>query len=219
MKVIIFGTNQLAELMCYHLEQDPKYEICAFTVHRKYYLNDKFLDYPVIPYEDILKNHKPEEYSMLVCVGYYRMNLARQEIYSEIKRNGYPIIGYIHPSAVILSNELGEGSIVMENVTIGLKCKIGEGNIFYSGVNVAHHTTIGDYNFFSVSCSVAGNVKIGNNCFFGNNCTIRNGISVYNRTLVGAAAYLDRNSEEDGVYVPPRTIKLEKKSFEIDLLK
>ena len=53
---------------------------------------------------------------------------------------------------------------------------------------------------------------IRNNCFFGNNCTIKNGIEIKDKTLIGAGCYISKGTDEEGVYVPQRSIKLENKS-------
>ena len=210
-KIIIFGTNQFAEIMYYHLVNDD-YEVSAFTVNAQYYHEKFFLGIPVIAFENIGLTYPKEEFAIMVCIGYGKMNTVRQRVFCDIKTYGYEIADYRHPSAVVLSHDIGEGNIILEGAIIGLCCKIGVGNVFYAQTHIAHHTTVGNYNFFAISSSIAGNVSIYSNCFFGNNCTVRNGIKISNYTLIGAAGYVDQDTEEYGVYVPPRTIKLDNKN-------
>jgi UDP-3-O-[3-hydroxymyristoyl] glucosamine N-acyltransferase len=84
-------------------------------------------------------------------------------------------------------------------------------------VNIAHHDQVGNFNFIALSSSIAGNVIIGNNCFIGNNATIKNGVSISNATLIGAGTYMNKDTEEEEVYVPSRSVRLHKSSSEIDL--
>lgn len=154
----------------------------------------------------------PSEYEMIICVGYTHMNSIRQRIFTEAKAKGYHIISFIHESATVLTDEIGEGTIVMERALIGPFCKLGIGNIVFADAHIAHHTTIGDFNFFTISVAIAGNIKIGNNCFFGNNCTIRNGIEIRDYTLVGAGAYVSKSTEAYDVMVPNRAVKLDGKT-------
>lgn len=139
------------------------------------------------------------------------MNAVRKRIFREVRTKGYQIMSYIHPSATVLTENIGEGTIIMERALIGPFVHMGVGNIFYPDAHVAHDSTIGDFNFFSVSCAVAGHVRIGNNCFLGNNCTIKNGIALRDYTLVGAGAYISKDSEPFSVYVPARSARLEGK--------
>ena len=171
---------------------------------------------PVVEFENVENIWNPDEHEMIICVGYSDMNRQRQIKFKEVREKGYHIVGYRHPSSIVLTDDIGEGNIIMEGAVIGQSCKLGEGNVIWPMAHIAHHTTVGNYNFFTISCAIAGNITIGNNCVFGNNCTVKNGITIADYTLVGAAAYVRYNTEMCGVYVPAKTYQLlGKESFEI----
>lgn len=173
---------------------------------------------PVVPFEKIESVYPPDTYDMMFAIGYKRMNTVRKSRMEAAIAKGYRIASYIHPSALIQTNDIGIGNLIFENVTIGDKVHIGDGNIFYPVAHIAHDTSIGNYNFFTVSSVVAGNVEIGNCCVFGANSTIKNGICIADSTLVGAGAYISANTEEGSVYVPQRSFKLEgKSSFDFEI--
>lgn len=224
-KVVIFGLTQFAEILVHFLKAESSgYEVVALTADNKYLpLDNKMLapslqDLPVVPFEEVEKSYPPDEYGMFLCIGYTSMNMARQQKYNETKCKGYQVMSYIHPTAVVLTEELGEGTIIMENATIGAFVKMGTGNVVWAAAHIAHHTVVEDFNFFTISVGVAGNIKIGCNCFFGNNCTIKNAIEIADRTLVGADCYLSKSTLPDQVYVPARTVLLEnKKSLDMKL--
>lgn len=219
-KVIIFGTEQFGEILYHYLNEEKKYEICGFVVDKKYKNIDVFCNLPVIEFETVENVFDPKEYGMFICIGYTQMNNIRELKVNEAKKKGYIILSYFHPSAIVLTKDLGIGNIVLEGAIIGPFCKIGDGNVFWSKSHIAHHTIVGNYNFFTISVAVAGNVLIGNNCFFGNNCTIKNNIEIKDRSLIGAACYVSEGTEEGRVYVPPRSIKLDNKaSIDINLKK
>lgn len=218
-KVIIFGIDQFAELLTHFLEQEKKYEIAAYTVERPYIdtlsiQRNKAVgyNYLVVPFDEIEKHCPPEQYEMFICIGYNKMNNTRKRIFEEAAARGYRILSYIHPTATVLTEDIGEGTIVMERAVIGAFVKMGKGNVFWADAHVAHHTVIGDFNFFTISTAVAGNISIGNNCFFGNNCTIKNGIRIADYSLIGAGCYVSRSTEPYSVHVPVRSVVLEGKS-------
>ncbi len=227
-KVIVFGITDLAEVMVYHLEHDSRYSISAITADREY-LKSKTSDvfetsslvinkYPVIPFERIKQMYPTDEYGIFLCVGYSNMNLGRKKTYLRIKEYGYNVLSYYHPTSLIQSEEIGEGSLFFENTTVGPYCKVGRCNIFYPCSHLAHHSKAGDYNFFAISCSIAGHVTIGNNCFFGNNSTTKNGINIADKTLCGAGTYLSQDTLEEEVFVPTRSLKLcERKSVDLHI--
>ncbi len=211
-ETLIFGINRFAELLSEYMEEDG-ISVAGFLVDEKYKPDtDLFCRKPIF-YTEYMEQEVPaEQYNVILALGYHKMNTIRQKKYQEMKEKGYEIIGYRHSTALIQTDQIGEGNIFLENVTIGKHVKIGTGNIFYLCAHLAHHTQVKDFNFFAISCSVAGSVSIYNNCFFGNNCTLKNGIQVHDYTLVGAGCYLQRNTDIGGVFVPARCVQLEGKN-------
>lgn len=213
--VIIFGTTQFAEILYFFLKQENKYNVCGFTVDKKYIKKETFCDLPVFPFENIEDKFNPKDFGIFICMGYTNMNTVRAEKFTKAKQKGYAIESYTHPTAVVLSKDFGEGNIIMENVTVGAFCKFGDGNVLWANAHIAHHTCIKDYNFFTISVAVAGNIRIGSYNFFGNNCTIKNGINIEDYSLIGAGCYLSEDTKKYGVYVPPKSYQLlNKKSLD-----
>lgn len=210
-KIIIFGLTDLALRVSHHILQDSQYEVVAYTVERKY-MQEQFLNKPVVPFENIEKYYPPESFGMLICVGYTSMNKVRERIFSEAKVKGYRIMSYIHPTATISTDTMGEGTIIFERVIIGQFVKLGAMNVFDIGTVISHHSEIGDFNYFAPSVAMAGYATVGKNCFFGVNSTIRNKVSISDYTLVGAGCYISKDTEPYSVQVPARSVTLERKS-------
>lgn len=210
-KCLIFGQNYFSEMMCEYIERYTDQEVVAYTVNRKYIQENMLGNIPIIPYEELEQIWKPEEVSILVTAGYRGMNELRRKISNDVKEKGYDLQSFIHPSATIYADRIGEGNIILENVILGMHSQIGNGNIVWNGVNVSHHVQIRDYNFLAPSSVVGGNTYIGNNCFLGLNATVKGGLRVNDYTLIGASAYLDRDSRKYDVYVPGKREALEGK--------
>lgn len=216
-KAVIFGMNKLSELMYYYLTHDDSYEPAAFSADDEYCSTNEFMGLPVVKASELKKEYPPEAFGIILTVGYSSMNDIRKDKFNVLSSMGYEMLTYCHPSAVILTDKIGEGSLILENCTVGAYCELGRSNILYSSTTIAHHSKTGDFNFFSVECAVAGCVIIKNNCFFGVNCTVRDDVIIEDYTLAGAGAYISENTEKYGVYAPARSVKLNKKSTDIKI--
>lgn len=215
MKKYIFGTTQLAEILASYIwdaETEGGYIVDSAYINLFPHLNN------VISWEDFINQIDPDVCEIYIALGYNRMNTIREEVYKRIKNAGYKIGTFVHESAFVSKDAvIGEGCLVFENVTIQPYVECGLCNIFWSNVNICHHTTIGNFNFFAASSAVLGRVKIGNNCFIGCNATIKNEIEIGDKTLIGAGAYCSHSTCENDVFVPAKSVKLDKKSIELKI--
>ena len=121
-------------------------------------------------------------------------------------------MSYIHPTATVSADSIGEGTIIFECAVIGQFVKLGAMNVFDIGAMISHHSEIGDFNFFAPASTIAGYVTVGHNCFLGANSTIKNGICIGDYTLIGAGCYVSKDTEPYSVQVPARSVTLEGKS-------
>lgn len=200
-EIIIFGTSSFSILIAEYLKKFTNNKIIAFTVNKEYINDTKIMDLPVLEFEDIEEKYNPSKYSFINTIGYTQMNTVREKIFNDIKKKGYKIEGFLHPSANIYADEIGEGNIILENAFLGPHTIIGNGNIVWNGVNISHDAKIGNFNCFAPSTTIAGNVTIKNNCFLGTNCTIKNGLIISDKTLIGAGCFLNKDTNEEDVYV------------------
>jgi len=212
-KAIIFGATDLAEILYNHLIRTPDSpEIHAFAVDAEYWKGGAFCGLPVVSSADCAKQYPPVEYGVYICVGYSGMNRRRHELYDWHKEQGYSILSYVHPSAQIYSDKIGIGTIAFANVLLDVKSQIGDGNIFYPGCNISHHSAVGNFNYFSPEVCVCGHCVIENYCFLGANSTVKDKTSVADKSLVGACAYVAKNTERASVIAPLRSIVFKDKT-------
>lgn len=209
---IIFGTNSFAKMIRHCAEKYCDMEFVAYTVDRQYIEQTTFDDLPVVAFEDIGEYYPKERYSILMGLGYSKMNELRRKKFIQIKEKGYYIENFVHPKTIKDDTfKMGEGNIIFEAVVLGYNAKIGNGNIIWNGSNISHESIVGDFNHFSGGTMLGGKTVIKNNCFFGMGSVIRGDRIIEDYTLVGAGCFINKNTKPYGVYVPARSVCLEDK--------
>jgi sugar O-acyltransferase (sialic acid O-acetyltransferase NeuD family) len=207
--VVLFGNGKVASLAHYFLTHDSPRDVVAFTVDRSHLTETTKVGLPVVPVEEVVDRFPPTDYEMFVAVGYGRMNKFREQKYHAAKDLGYVLINYISRSATVWPDlEIGDNCFIMDNNVIQPFVRLGSNITMWSGCHVGHETVIKDHCFLASHTVVSGLVTIEPNCFLGVNSTIRDEITLARETLVGAGALIVADTEEKGVYVPPRAQKL-----------
>lgn len=207
-KVIIAGINNYTDIFFDYLSHDEQYEVYAYTVDEQYMSHEVWNGRPVVAFEKLVEIYSPLEYCLLLGIGYSNMNEGRKRKFLQAKGLGYEILTYIHATAIVLTDDIGEGNLIMSGAIVEHGCHLGDANIINPNVLISHNTSLGDYNFIAGSSAIAGNVIIGNNCMLGLNCTVKNDIEIADYTLIGAGTYINKSTEKYGVYVPARALKL-----------
>ena len=210
-KCVMFGLTTFAQMLRVYMERYSDVEVEAYIVDAQYKNSDEFDGLPVEAFENIEKVYPADQYSVIIGLGYSKMNDLRKQKFLQVKEKGYVIQGFIHPSVIESMKECGEGNIIFEGAVLGYNVKLGNGNIIWNGCNISHESVIGDFNHFSAGTTLGGKTVVENNCFFGMNSVIRGPKTVADYTLVGAGCYISENTEPYGVYVPARSVHLENK--------
>lgn len=215
--VIIFGNTEYSYMLAKYIEETNISKVIAFTVDKEFISNSYLHEFSVIPFENIEDSFSLDDVEFIIGVGYKSMNSVRESIYKRIKSKNYRIGNFVHPNAVVEANQIGEGNVILSGAYIGKNTVIGNGNIFWNNCNISHDAVIGDFNYFAPSTTFGGFVTVSNRCFFGLGSIVKNGLSVLDSTLVGAGAYLDKNTDPYDVYVPAKSLKLKYKSTDMNI--
>lgn len=221
-RIFILGTTKYSFMLHSMIEEEGQYQIIGHTVSRKYLeknyriCNDN--EAKLYPLEDLKKYvNGNEKVKVLNTIGYTEMNQVRQRLFDECEKLGYESVNFVSSHALVFSNLIGKGNIILPGAYIGTNVNMGNNNVFYTGCVMTHDIEIGDNNFIAANVTVGGEVKIGNNCFVGMGAVLKNRITVNDFCLIGAATYLSHNLEREKVIVPPKSIVIEKKSIEMNL--
>lgn len=218
-EVVIFGAKEFEKRLKHYIENYTNDKVVAFCVDPQYRTESEFCEIPVIGSDVVSKEYPSDKYEILVGIGYKNMNELRKQKSIWAKGEGYHLYNLVHSTAFIDKTvSMGEGNIILGGVFIDYKSQIGDGNIIEIGSNISHECRIGNYNYLSPRTVLGGKVKLGDNNFAGINSVLRSNINVSNYALLGASSYTDKDVDPESVIVPARSIKLNKKSFEMKLL-
>ena len=212
-KLILFGEGLFAEIAHQYFCDDSEYDIVCFTKDDHFINSDSYLGLPMVPFSKIEKFYPPSEFDMHIAISYTNLNSLRERIYQEAKEKGYNLPSYISSRCNILTKyPIGDNCFIFEDNTVQPFVKIENNIILWSGNHIGHHTTVCSHNFVSSHVVISGQCKISSNCFIGVNSTIGHTVKIGSRCLIGAGSVITKDTDSGSVYVPARSVKLEKNS-------
>lgn len=217
-KIIIFGTGDIAQIAKYYFDTDSNYDVQAFTVDSAYKKEETFEGKPLIAFETIESDYPPGEYKMFIALSYAKMNKVRESKFHAAIDKGYELVSYVSSKCSYLTPyPHGKNCFIFEDNTIQPFVKIGDNVTLWSGNHIGHHSVIESHNFISSHVVVSGHCHIKSNCFIGVNSTLGHQVTIGEETLVGAGAIITKDTEPKSVYVPAKSVKLEKTSDQFNL--
>ncbi|NEN23405.1 acetyltransferase [Cryomorpha ignava] len=212
-KLILFGTGDIAQIAKDYFECDTEYKVVAFCLDKDFIQDETYEERPLVAFENIEEVYPPDAHDMFIALSYTEMNRLRQRKFDEALAKGYNLPSYISPKATYLSKyACGKNCFIFEDNTIQPYVKIGDNVTLWSGNHIGHHSEIYSHNFISSHVVISGHCEIGSYCFLGVNSTLAHNVKIAEGSLIGAGAIITKDTDLDGVYVAPRTIKLDKPS-------
>ena len=217
-QIVVFGAGDIARLAHRYFTRDSDHEVVAFTVDRAYRQSDRFLDLPLIDFEEVTTRFPPSRYDMFIALSYANMNHIRAAKYRQSKELRYTLASYVSSRCTWLTDHPpGDNCFILEDNTIQPFVRIGNDVTLWSGNHIGHDSTIADHCFITSHVVVSGNVQVGEHCFIGVNATLRNSIKIAPETLIGAGSIIMSDTAPKSVYVPDRTERFRKSSDQIKL--
>ena len=217
-EIVIFGLGDIAQIAHYYFKTDSNYKVVAFTVDRDYATSNEFESLPVIPFDEITIKYPPQNFKMFIAVSYAKLNKVREQKYYEAKKLGYQLVSYISSKCTWLTPyDHGDNCFVFEDNTVQPFVKMGNNVTLWSGNHIGHHSTIHDHNFISSHVVVSGHCTINSNSFIGVNSTIGHQVEIGGENIIGAGSIITKSTGFGEVYIPAKSIKLEKSSSAIKL--
>jgi len=210
--IVIFGTGPIANVVACYIIRNRTHFICAYTVDKKHAKTTEF------PFESIQKHYLPENHSMLIVTGYSHMNALRERKYNEAKEMGYKFANYIDPTAIVSSEAIiGNNVIISPRVIIEPFAKIGNGVIIRPQAMVGHDAVIDDFSWIAAHSVIGSMSTIGRRSFIGYNAVVRDKIKIAEQTLVGACAFISKDTQPHEVYFAPHATLSSRKSYEVEI--
>lgn len=199
-KLVLYGIGQLTLLVHRILESEKKFEITGFTADNEYITGDKFLGLPLIDFDYSADLFPPEEYEMMVLIGYKNMR-NRKIMFERAKTRGYKLASYIGPKVLHYDDLImGENNLIFNGTYLGPYGRIGNNNIIRPNSYLGHNFDIGDHNHISPGCNIGGNSKIRDLCFIGIGATIIDGIFLDDESFITGGTVAIKNTEKYSMY-------------------
>ena len=202
MDIVIYGCTMFSSEMKSIIESEiGGGKVIAFTLDREYIQDVTYDGLPIYPFEELEKFIDKSSTEILLTLGYSGMNSVREQKYKICIKNGFKVCTFVSTRALVYSDKIAEGCIIMPGSYIGPYCNLGKCNIIKYGVSLSHHIELGNFNWIAGGTIFGGGVKVGNNCFIGLSNTIKNEVTIADRTFVGAKSYISRNTDCDCAYM------------------
>ena len=199
--VVMFGTGKLARTLLYFLAHDSPFEVVAATVDRERMSDERAVELPVVPFEEVTQHYPPSTHDMFIALGYRRMNSVRQERYTAAKAMGYELVSHVSPRASVWPDlRIGDNCLILDEVVVHPYVRIGSDVIIWSGSHIGHGSVVGDHCFIASRAAISGDVTVEAYSFLGTNCTIRDGVTIASGTAIGAGAVITRDTTERSVH-------------------
>lgn len=200
--LVIVGIGEFAEMAFERFTKDSPYKVVAFSVESAYIKNSRFLDLPVVPFEELEEFYPPHNHQVFIAITYSETNRLREMFYRNVKKKGYRLATYISSQALVSDDiQIGENCFIFEFTNILYSVKIGDNTIVWSGCYIGDHSRIDDNCFLGARAVVACHSCVGRNCFIGINSTVINDVQLSDYSVIGAGAVVVRDTSEERVYV------------------
>jgi sugar O-acyltransferase (sialic acid O-acetyltransferase NeuD family) len=216
-KIILFGTGQNAALARSVFSQDGSYQVAAFTVDRDYLTEERFLDLPVIPFEEIQAYYPPEEFAMFISISFRKVNRLRAEKYAQAKAKGYTLVSQVSSRANLPAGFQTGDNCLVGACNIGPFVEVGSNVIIASGCVIGHHTVVKDHCYLGPGAVVSGSVTVEPYCFIGSGAVIRDRLTIKEATVIGAGSVILEDTVERGVYLAKTADRLPISSEQLPL--
>jgi sugar O-acyltransferase (sialic acid O-acetyltransferase NeuD family) len=206
-KVVIFGTTEIAKLACFYFRDDSEYEVVAFTVDRRYRESETLLGLPVVAAETLTDTHPPAAFAMFVGISYSSANRSRAAVYVRFKQLGYHFATYVNSHSSVLTKDLGENVLVMDNVTIQASTKVGNDVIFAPNAMVCHDCEVHDHVYVGPGACLCGYNVVGEYSVIGACAVIAPRVHLGKENLIGVGARILSSTGDDEAYLTSATPK------------
>ena len=193
---VLVGNGKYASAIYHYLTHDSDIEVGAFTVDKQYIDTTIKHNLPVVAFETVEQSYPPDQFRMLVALGFKQQNQLRYQHYLEAKQKGYQFVSYIASSASVWNAEIGENCIILDQVVMQPFVTVGTNTIISSNAFIGHHTNVGNNCFIAGQASIAGCVTINENTIIGMNSSVKEGLVIGKSCTVGSSAAVVSNIDD-----------------------
>ena len=183
-KIILIGAGGHSTSCVDVIESTKKFRILGFISdsHKK---NQKFLGYKILGNLKDLSKIKFQTKNLHIGFGSIYNQKKRYQIFVKLKKLGYSFPKIISPIAYVSKNSMvGEGTIILHDVTINSKVSIGQNCIINTKANIEHDCIIRDNCHISTGAILNGNVYVDTNSFVGSGSVVKEGKKIKKNSFI-----------------------------------
>jgi sugar O-acyltransferase (sialic acid O-acetyltransferase NeuD family) len=178
-RLVVFGSQEMAQLARFYFEQDSRYSVAAFTVDDDYVKSKEFDGLPLVPWSEVGRLFPPGDFDMFVALSYRGLNRLRADKFAQAKTAGYGLASYLCSKSVSWPDLIvGENCFVLENQTLQPNVVLGDNVYLWSGNHIGHGTQIEDHVYLASHVVISGHCRIGARTFVGVNATFRDFLKI-----------------------------------------
>lgn len=200
-RILMYGASGHAKVICEILEAQGRIPYGLIDDNPQV---TSLLDYTV--YNTLQQAAVEPDDQFIISIGSNHIRKIVAQKLSEVR-----FTNAIHPSAVIsLRSSIGEGTVVMANVSVNVHSAIGKHVILNTNCSIDHDCVVGDYVHISPNVALAGDVQVGEGTQLGIGACVKQGIRIGKWVMIGAGAVIIRDVPDYAVVVgnPGRVIKM-----------
>lgn len=199
-RILLYGASGHAKVICEILEAQHRSPLALVDDNPNV---TSLLDYPV--YNTIQQANIVTGDQFIISIGNNRIRKAVSE-----KLQPLPFTNAIHPGAVISPrSSIGEGTVVMANVSVNVHSHIGEHVILNTNCSVDHDCVVENFVHISPNAALAGGVQVGEGTHIGIGASVIQNIRIGKWVVIGAGAVIIEEVPDYAVVVgnPGKIIK------------
>ena len=201
-KILLAGNAITAEILLDYLTADSRYEVAGLTVDDSYVESDRIQGLQTTPFSKLEQQYRPNDYLVIMAMGYADLNQSRESMYFRLKEKGYDIETYVHPDALIYTKEpLGKGSVILPSAVLEPHVKLGENSMVWCNATLAHHSTVADHCWIASGTVISGKASVERNSFVGVNATVVNEVVVGQYNIIGGGALITKSTKPSTVHL------------------
>jgi acetyltransferase EpsM len=200
-RILLYGASGHAKVVCEILESQRRIPNGLIDDNPNV---TSLMDYSV--YNNLHQAAVAPDDQFIITIGnnHIRKTVAR-------KLSGVTFTNAVHPSAVISPRcSIGQGSVVMANVSVNVHSTIGEHVILNTNCSIDHDCVVDNFVHISPNAALAGDVQVGEGTQVGIGACVMQGVRIGKWVMIGAGAVIIRDVPDHAVVVgnPGRIIKM-----------
>lgn len=142
-----------------------------------------------------LKKYMVPAIDIFLAIG---SNEDRYRLFMELP--AFRTINIIHPTARVMTDQIGLGTFIAAGAHVGPECRIGQGSIINTNASLDHNSFVGQFSSLAPGVVTGGWVTIGDRTMIGIGAMIRDHVTIGNNVTIGMGAVVTKDVP-DGVTV------------------